>query len=98
VAVALVGEKTSAEADRKDKVTVHTMVAGDPALCGLIQQADAVVALRGAGELNELREATTPVAVVSPGSSSLPPSVISFASMDDPGLAEFCLRPGAVPA
>jgi hypothetical protein len=98
VTLAIVDPERAIEPVAADGITVHALAPGDPALSGLIQQADAILVLAGAARLNDLRDANAPIAFVGAPSSDLLPGALSFPSADDPALVTFCLKPGTLAA
>ncbi len=72
----------------------HSLQANDPNLRGLIQQADALIALPGAATLRAVQQSETPAAILGGyPAAQLPPGALHVTGIDDPALIDFCLRP-----
>lgn len=94
VALATVGGQHLATSETREGFIHHRLQADDPDLSGLIQQADALIALPGAATLRSLHESDTPTAIIGkPSAAQLPPRALLVSGTDDPALIDFCLRP-----
>lgn len=94
IALVIVGDEAKGEPREEDGLAVHSQAPTSTTLVGLMEQADAIVALPGPARIVALDGVSTPLAVVgSPEAESRLPHATLLPRGDDAPLLDFCRRP-----
>ncbi|MFL5731989.1 MAG: glycosyltransferase family 2 protein [Chloroflexia bacterium] len=94
VALALLSDGPAAEQRDEGGVAVHYLNRSDPALRGLVEQADGLVALPGVLGHPALAGTASPIAVVGEArGAGMTEHTLTFSAADEEGLLAFCREP-----